>query len=80
MLRLGGLPADAEVTVVIYNTEGQRVFDCCDGTDVSSVLPGDWYWDGRNRADERNNVTTGMYVVRVTREGKTALLPLAVLR
>jgi hypothetical protein len=80
LLRLGGLPADAEVTVVIYNTEGQRVFDCCDGTDVSSVLPGDWYWDGRNRADERNNVTTGMYVVRVTREGKTALLPLAVLR
>lgn len=79
-LKVGGIPADAVngvgAMVQVYNVEGQVVFDSED----ASVTADEGFWDGRNISIERNDVTTGMYLVRVTYEGKTTVLPLAILR
>ncbi len=77
-LKLGGLAADAvngdPAEVQIYNLEGQLVFeDLAVSADVG-------FWDGRNISIERNDVTTGMYVVRVTFAGQSAVKTLAILR
>ena len=77
-LKLGGIDADAELgdpaQVQIYNLEGQLVYE-----DLH-VTAHEGFWDGRNIALERNPVTTGMYVVRVTYRNEIMVKALAVVR
>lgn len=74
-LGIGGLTDAAdgeEAEVEIYNLEGQLVYR------DRSVEPGTGFWSGRNRPGE--DVTTGLYVVRITWRGETVTRTLAVVR
>ena len=78
LLKLGGLDADATsgrpATVEVYNLDGQVVFK----SNYVSAEVG--FWDGKNVSLERNNVTTGIYLVRISYEGGMAVRSLAILR
>lgn len=78
MLKLGGIDADAlngeAAHVQIFNLEGQLVYE------NESVSAGVGFWNGRNISIERNAVTTGMYLVRVSYGNQTAIKSLAIVR
>lgn len=71
-LKLGGLADDATAEVEIYNLDGQLVYS------DDEVTPETGFWPGTNRVGEE--VATGMYVVRVTSDGASRTLTLAVVR
>lgn len=75
-LKLGGFPSDAEdygpAYVEIYNVEGQLVYR------HRSVAADTEFWWGQNRPGE--DVTTGLYVVKVTWQDETRTRTLAVVR
>jgi hypothetical protein len=71
-LAVGGLPADETATVEIYNLDGQLVYS------DKNVTPETGFWLGTNRVGE--DVSTGMYVVRVTSGGVSRAMTLAVVR
>ncbi|MFH1842902.1 MAG: hypothetical protein ABIF77_06815 [bacterium] len=80
-LKLGGISADVTQSggflqggaeVSIYNLEGQRVY-------FNDHVPAvDGFWEGRNLLG--NLVASGMYVVKVTLAGQTAVKSLAIVR
>ncbi|MFO7609405.1 MAG: hypothetical protein R6X35_09455 [Candidatus Krumholzibacteriia bacterium] len=74
LLGIGGLAAtDAEpASVAIYNVEGQLVYE------DPRVVGSGGFWSGYNRVG--GPVSTGLYVVRITWRGATALRTLAVVR
>ncbi len=75
-LKLGGISADADnedpAVVVVYNLSGQIVYK------NSYVSARTALWDGKNRVGQP--VATGMYVVKVTWRGETAVRTLAIVR
>lgn len=71
-MRIGGLPADGEATVTIFDLSGQPVFR------RAAVEPGQEVWDGLNRLGEK--VATGPYLTRIEVDGRTAVRTLAVVR
>ena len=75
-LRLGGIGADNEAgdaaQVEIYNVEGQLVYR---NRRVSADAP---FWDGRNRVNKE--AASGMYVVKVSWRGETAVRALSLVR
>lgn len=68
----GEVDGDETAAVEIYNTEGQLVYR------DRSVDPETGFWSGRNRPGE--DVTTGLYVVRITWRGETVTRTLALVR
>ena len=77
-LKLAGIDADAlngdAADVRVFNLEGQP------GYENEFVSEGVGFWDGKNISVERNPVTTGMYVVKITFRGQSVVKPLAILR
>ena len=71
-LAIGGLPAGGTASVEIYNLDGQLVYL------DKEVTPETGFWTGTNRVGEE--VSTGMYVVRVTSGGVSRTMTLAVVR
>ncbi len=71
-LSLGGLDLGTTASVEIYNLDGQLVFA------NDAVTPETGFWGGINRVGQK--VTTGLYVVRVTSDGVSQALTLAVVR
>ena len=76
LLKLGGFPADETTdgvaAVEVFNLEGQVVHR------NRSVSPDSGFWDGKNRVG--TDVASGMYAVKVTWQGMTTVVPLAVVR
>lgn len=75
-LKLGGLPdgvtPDDPAVVEIYDLQGELVYR------DDQVAADTAFWNGTNRMG--NLVRTGMYVVRLDWRGRTAVLPLSVVR
>ncbi len=71
-LAVGGLPTEATAAVEIYNLDGQLVYS------DKNVTAETGFWTGTNRVGEE--VSTGMYVVRVTSGGVSRAMTLAVVR
>ena len=74
-LKLGGLSGGG-ARVEIYDLQGQLVFR------ISDVAAGETIWDGRSQwsLSASEFVSTGLYTVKVTQDGSTAIRTLAVVR
>jgi ligand-binding sensor domain-containing protein len=77
MLKLGGIDTgfpNSPAEVTIHNVEGQLVYE------DTMVQAEQGFWDGQNLATNGKDVTSGMYLVRITLNNETVVLPLAVIR
>ncbi|MBU8870471.1 MAG: T9SS type A sorting domain-containing protein [Gemmatimonadales bacterium] len=75
-LKLGGFASEigdeASAEVTIYNLEGQLIMP------KKNVTAGIGFWDGRNRPGL--DVSTGLYMVKITWQGTSIIQTLAVVR